>query len=208
MDSRHVAVRRPALHRTWLGGVSLAVLMSNLSAPAHAIVGPGRFDLTEPDDSIDAGAEAPPFRELRRTLADTTPQVIPHTPAGELLQTWIVAHNKRSAASLRHWLRTSLNPTVSDAEVDKRLGWYVDAIDMFGPLSQEPLAVVEDAPNRLLVHLVRSDLGPRERLDPLNIVVVELDVDVNDPRYLARGLGLGALACEARPDEEKSARER
>jgi hypothetical protein len=145
----------------------------------------------------------PTVRDFRRVLGDTAPRDIPRSPAGDLLQSWIEAHNDATAEALRHWLRASLNPSISDAEVEKRLGWYIEATQMFGPLSSQPLAVVEEEPHRLLVHLVRSDMGPRQRLDPLNIVVVELDVDQDDPRYLARGLGLASLACAAREKGER-----
>jgi hypothetical protein len=160
---------------------------------------PGTLDTQETDSLL--VAPAPPIRDFRRLLGDTTPRSIPESPAGDLLQSWIQAHNAASAEALRHWLRASLNPAISDTDVDKRLDWYVAATRMFGPLSNQPLAILENEPHRLLVHLVRSDMGPRERLDPLNIVVVELDVDAQNPRYLARGLGLGALACEAHEDD-------
>ena len=198
MNSRHKTDQPGSLRYIWQSFATLAVLVACVVIPAGAIEGSGRFDLDAPEDGFVEPQDTPAFREFRRTLGNSSPQAIPRSPAGDLLEASIIAHNHKSADALRHWLRMSLNPSISDADVDKRLGWYVEAIEMFGPLSQEPLAVVEDEPHRLLVHLVRTDMGPRERFDPLNIVVVELDVDDDNPRYLARGLGLASLACEAR----------
>ena len=33
-------------------------------------------------------------------------------------------------------------------------------------------------------------------IDPKDILVVEIDLDPENPKYLARGLDLGALVCE------------
>ena len=140
---------------------------------------------------------------IQPAASETPPLTIPRSPAGDILRSWLDAHNQASADALRIWLRSSLKPATSDADVDGRLGWYVEAIEMFGPLSAVPLAVIENEPHRLVVHLVRSDLADPERLDPLNTVVVEVDVDEQNPRYLRRGLGLGSLACEARKPDGK-----
>ena len=170
-------------------------LLAGLGArPAEAIEGPGTFE--PPRDAAWMFDEPSAPKTYRRILTTDIPLAIPQCPAGDILLSWLGAHNQASAEALRFWLRASLNPSISDDDVDKRLGWYVEATTTFGPLSPEPLAVLENEPHRLLVHLVRSDLAVRERLNPMNIVVVEVDIDANDPRYLRRGLALGSLAGE------------
>ena len=58
---------------------------------------------------------------------------------------------------------------------------------------------VESSSNKLIVHLIKEADSPMNMdIDPIDILVVEIDLDPKNSKYLARGLGLGALVCEIR----------
>ncbi len=131
--------------------------------------------------------------------ADAPPPRIPETPAGRLLASWLEAHNRGDGSSLETWLRRSFSDTrLANMNVDRALAWYLESTRMFGKLAEKPYHVVEDEPHRLVVWFLDAELEETANPDPTKVIVVEVDVDPDDPAHLARGLGLGSLACELR----------
>ena len=69
-----------------------------------------------------------------------------------------------------------------------------------GKLTPQPYAIATDEEHKVVVHFLKDGVLREQTVDPTKIVVVELDVDPAQPRYLQRGLGLGELICEDRKD--------
>lgn len=133
--------------------------------------------------------------------AQPVPLEIPDTPAGRILTDWLEAHNRADRDALTAWVRQSHPPGEPATHVlTKRVDWYLEAAEMFGPLIARPHRVVEDEPHRLVVHLLSVELRGQDpdRLDPTQVIKVEVDVDPQQPDRLQRGLGIGPLACELR----------
>ena len=142
---------------------------------------------------------APTFSALRP--ADAPPARIPETSAGRLLTAWLQAHNQADGPHLEAWLRRSFSAErLDEMDVAKSLAWYVESARMFGVLAEEPYHVVEDEPHRLVVWILGAELDVAANPDPTRVIVVEIDMDPDDQERLARGLGLGSLACELHED--------
>ena len=52
-----------------------------------------------------------------------------------------------------------------------------------------------------VVHLIKKDEYIKNQyINPLEILVVEIDLSKNDKNYMPHGLGLGSLVCEQKRD--------
>lgn len=52
-----------------------------------------------------------------------------------------------------------------------------------------------------MVHLIKKEESIiNKSIDPTEIVMLELDILENQPQFMIRGLGLGALACTNRKE--------
>jgi len=131
--------------------------------------------------------------------ADAKPARIPATPAGRMLASWLAAHNSGDRAMLERWLRRSFSEErLAPQSFRRSLDWYVESAEMFGELAERPYHIVEDEPHRLVAWFLEAGLEETVDPDPTRVIVVEIDIDPDDPVHLARGLGLGSLACELR----------
>ena len=124
---------------------------------------------------------------------------IPDTPAGRILSRWIEAHNRGEEASLRSFVERAYSPSLlAKVDVESHLEFYLNAVPMFGKLKQMPYRIIVNEPRTLIVELLNATLKGPEQLTAENRVLVEIDMDPDHPEYLARGLGLGSVACAQR----------
>ncbi len=124
---------------------------------------------------------------------------IPRTKAGEVLKSWLKAHNQADQKSLKSWMNKSFSPKLlKKMDFDKHLAWYVECTKMFGKLDETPHKIVENKPNRLVVQFISVDLVGKKKLDPTKVIIIKVDMDPDKPQFLAKGLGVGPLACEKR----------
>ena len=124
---------------------------------------------------------------------------IPDTMTGKVLKEWLKAHNSNDEKLLSEWMKKSFSPQIlKRIDFEKHLAWYVECTKMFGKLNEAPIKIVENKDNRFVVHFASVDLKGEKDLDPTKIIVVKVDMDPAQPRFLAKGLGIGPLACEIR----------
>lgn len=149
------------------------------------------------------------LREAVFGLLETAPVEIPETAPGALLQDWVRAHNDGTPATLTAWVEKSYGPKLlARVDLEKHVAWYVEAVEMFGPLRPQPVRIERSSAETIIAHFQRADAPGDGVPDPNDIVVVELDVDPEDVRYLRRGLGLATLACEIREESSASSNRR
>lgn len=145
--------------------------------------------------AVPAPTAAPVPREPSASLP-VTPKSLPDTPPGKVARSWLAAHNAGDEVSLAQWIEDAYGPELLDhVDVGAHVAFYQSIVADFGELSPTPVAVTESSAQRLVVHLrPTAILEP----DPTTTLVVEVEVDPEDPAHLLRGLGLGALICEDR----------
>ena len=130
---------------------------------------------------------------------ETLDTEIPDTIAGKVLEEWLKAHNSADETSISAWMKKSFSPQIlKRMDFDKHLAWYVGCTKMFGKLNEAPIKIVENKENRLVVQFASVDLKGEKNLDPTKVIIVKVDMDPAQPRFLAKGLGIGPLACEIR----------
>jgi len=144
------------------------------------------------------------FLPLLAQPADGKKVAIPETHAGAVLSAWLAAHNRGEEQALRAFVTGHYTPDLlAKIDLEAHVGFYREAVPMFGRLAVRPHRVTVSEKHRLVVQLLQQDLTGPDRLSPENIVVVEIDMDPDHPSRMARGLGLGSLACMARRDESR-----
>nr|WP_321235088.1 hypothetical protein [uncultured Psychroserpens sp.] len=120
----------------------------------------------------------------------------------ELLDKFIIAHNLGTEKAIVNFINETYKPTLlKKINMKKHIAFYNHIIKEFGLLNSEIYEVVETKPTKLIVNLIKKgESTSNKSIDPTEILMVEIDTDKNQPRYLSRGLGLGALACSIKKD--------
>lgn len=75
------------------------------------------------------------------------------------------------------------------------VNFYMTAIHDFGDIQEDVFKIEESSKYRLKVQLLKKDALLVPEPTPEEILVVEIDLDPDNPKYLKRGLGMGALIC-------------
>lgn len=148
-------------------------------------------------------AQSPPVvvQDIQVVVQQDLAAKIPDSPAGAIMTSWLSAHNSGDTTALVEWMRTSFSPeALTTLDFDKHLEWYVGCTTMFGKLTPLPYAIATNDEHKLVAHFLKDGVRREKTVDPTKIVVVELDLNPEQPRYLQRGLGLGELICEDRKD--------
>lgn len=120
----------------------------------------------------------------------------------DLLDNFIIAHNVGTEKAISDFIKNTYKPSLLEKiDLEKHIAFYDHIIKEFGPLNSEIYKVVEVNLTKLIVHLIKKEENINNKsIDPTEILMVEIDTDENQPQYLSRGLGLGALACSIRKD--------
>ena len=109
------------------------------------------------------------------------------------------AEGKGDAVALEAWIRKSYAPqNVARLDMGAAIAFSSEIVKEFPRLADSPNMIMESNEHRLLIQFVDAEVQDEAEPDPTRILVVDVDVDPDDERYLARGLGLGSLACELR----------
>jgi len=119
----------------------------------------------------------------------------------DLLGDFITMQNEGSDEAIKAFIKEKFHPEIyKKIKLEDHVAFHRQIIDEFGQLSYKVLKEVESTDTKLIVHLVRKHqpITKNIDLDPLDILVVEIDIVKSEPRYLSRGLGLGSLECELR----------
>ena len=114
-----------------------------------------------------------------------------------MLDKFIKMHNTGTEEAIKQFIKETYHPDIyNKLELNKHVEFYDYIINDFGQLNTMVYQKVEESPTKLIVHLIQSEESIlNENIDPINILVVEIDIHAKNKEYLSRGLGLGALVC-------------
>lgn len=123
-----------------------------------------------------------------------------NTYSTQILDRYIIANNDGSDDAIELFIRENYNPDLANRiKIEDHIKFYRQISGEFGPLNKTVYKTVQSTSDKLIVHLIKESDSPINMdIDPIDILVVEIDLDPENPKYLARGLGLGALVCEIR----------
>jgi hypothetical protein len=118
----------------------------------------------------------------------------------DLLDKFITMHNAGTEEAIQQFIQESYHPSIyKTLDLKKQVKFYEFIINDFGKLNTSIYKTVEETPTKLIVQLIKSNEQViNTKIDPANILVVEIDTHETDTEYLSRGLGLGALICSLR----------
>jgi len=120
-----------------------------------------------------------------------------------ILEQFIKAHNMGTETAIRNFIKDTYHPKVySKLNLKAHIAFYSQIIQEFGPLNFRTYKMVEARPFRFVVHLIKVNQRIQNKnINPLDILVVKIDLSKNDKKYMPHGLGLGSLVCEQRKEQ-------
>ncbi|MEQ9376935.1 MAG: hypothetical protein RIG68_17225 [Imperialibacter sp.] len=120
----------------------------------------------------------------------------------EILNKFIRANNSGTEEAIGEFIKETYEPHLFEKiDLEKHIDFYMMISKNFGHLNTMVYKKIEENPLRLVVHLIKeSESVLNKSIDPSEILVVEIDLNKDNPKYLSRGLGLGALVCELRKE--------
>ncbi len=130
---------------------------------------------------------------------------IPDSPAGKMLNKWLVAHNTGAVQALRQFVQTSHTQAFvqNKKKVAAHTRFYNVVRKDFGNLETTPYKFIVNQPHKLEVYLLKNNIANQwQQVKPENILVVKIDIDPKNPQHLARGIGLGSLICYQKKGKE------
>lgn len=118
-------------------------------------------------------------------------------PKKEILNDWIRTQNIGSNEAINQFIDQRFSPELLEKmeNRDEHVAFYRQIIDEFGGIQNIVFKELESTDTKLKVQLLKKGYPLVPEPDPEDILVVEIDVQRDNPRYLARGLGMGALIC-------------
>jgi len=119
-----------------------------------------------------------------------------------ILHKFIKAHNSATDSALGQFIKDTYHPKVySKLNLKAHIAFYDQIIQEFGPLNFETYKIVEESPLRFVVHLIKEHQRIQNKnINPLNILVVKIDLSKDNKNYMPHGLGLGSLVCEQKKE--------
>lgn len=134
-------------------------------------------------------------------VGDYTDKTLPNTPAAKLLAEWLKAHNKANFDTLSVFVKKCYSEKLlSKVDLQKHVDFYFEATKMFGKLRQKPYQIEKNKKLTIIAYFLKEGLALPEAADPENVVVVEIDADIDNPKFLRRGVGMAALICNLREE--------
>ena len=81
--------------------------------------------------------------------------------------------------------------------------YYRQISNIFGNLSNQIYHLVEETPNKLIVHLIKKDQNINNLvINPEDIIQVEIYLSEINPKYMEKGLGLSYIPFEDKEDNQ------
>jgi len=119
-----------------------------------------------------------------------------------ILNKFINAHNIGSQDAISEFIKDTYHPDIyAKINLKDYVAFYNQIVNEFGPLNFMIYKKVEETPLKFVVHLIKKDEYIKNQyINPLEILVVEIDLSKNDKNYMPHGLGLGSLVCEQKRD--------
>ncbi len=121
----------------------------------------------------------------------------------EILFKFIKAHNTGTESAIAQFIKETYHPKVyAKLNLKSHIAFYNQIVQEFGPLNFLTYETIETSASRLVVHLIKKDENIQNKnINPLNILVVKIDISKADKNYMPHGLGLGSLVCEQRKEQ-------
>ena len=114
-----------------------------------------------------------------------------------LLKAWLEMQNVGTKPAVEHFIKNYYSPDVLQKmkNFDDHVNFYMTIIHDFGDIQDVIYKTEEDSNYSLKVQLLKKGTLLVPTPSPEEILVVEIDLDPENPKYLKRGLGMGALIC-------------
>lgn len=115
-----------------------------------------------------------------------------------MLNKYILANNKGTEEAFSQFIKETYDPKLyKKINLKTHIDFYSMISKDFGRLKLEVYKKTEETTSRLVVHLIKeSESIFNKNINPTEVLVVEMDFNKNNPSYLKKGMGLGALVCE------------
>ncbi len=120
-----------------------------------------------------------------------------------ILERFISAHNTATREAFIQFIHDTYDhELLTRIDVEDHTKFYMMIAEDFGVLKTTVYEVINEEPLRCVVHLIKKNENTLNRsIDPAEILVVEMDLNGQDPKYLKKGLGLGSLFCEIKKNK-------
>ncbi len=120
-----------------------------------------------------------------------------------ILDKFIAANNSGTKESIYQFIKDTYEPNLyKKIDLEEHIKFYTMISNGFGQLNTIVYEKIEEKPLRLLVYLIKKNESLfNKSINPSEILVVEIDLSKENSKYLAKGLGLGALVCELKKSE-------
>lgn len=121
----------------------------------------------------------------------------------EILNGFIDANNSGTKEAISQFIKDSYEPILyQKINLEEHIKFYTMISEDFGQLKTLVYEKIEETPLKLVVYLIKENENLlNKNINPLEILIVEMDLSETNPKYLNRALGLGALICELKKDE-------
>ena len=120
-----------------------------------------------------------------------------------ILDKFIVANNSGTNEAISQFIKDTYEPSLyKKIDLEEHIKFYAMITEDFGQLKNIVYEKIEEKPLRLVVYLIKeNEKLLNKSINPAEVLVVEMDLNEQNPKYLKLGLGLGALVCESNKSE-------
>jgi hypothetical protein len=115
-----------------------------------------------------------------------------------ILNKFIAANNAGTHEAFSQFISDTYSPDLlKKVDIKDHIEFYTMISEDFGKLKTVVYEKIEEKPLRLVVHLIKENQSLLNKsINPAEVLVVEMDLDERNQKYLKKGLGMGALICE------------
>ncbi len=124
-----------------------------------------------------------------------SPTVQPDTE--RVLKAWMKMQNEGTDQAVKQFIDNYYSPRLLGkmTNYESHVAFYKQIINEFGKVQPAIYLTETDSEHKLKVQLIKEGRALVPEPSPEEILVVEIDLDPDNPQFLSRGLGLGALVC-------------
>ena len=121
----------------------------------------------------------------------------PNDPKMDILKAWIETQNDGSEQAINAFIDTYFPPELLSKMTNRKdhVAFYRQIIEEFGDVQDFIYKEEENSRTKLKVQLLKKGQTLVPEPAPDQILVIEIDVLEKEPKFLAKGLGMGALIC-------------
>lgn len=115
-----------------------------------------------------------------------------------ILHKFISANNLGTKEAFSKFIKESYDPNLYEKiDLNQHIEFYAMIANDFGRLKPIVYEKIEEKSLKLVVLLIKENESLSNKLiNPSEVLMVEIDLNQENPKYLDRALGLGALICE------------